>query len=57
LILDKEAKTIQWKKKASSTKGGVLTSPTGCLQVEEYKQIYIHHPAKNSSPNRSKTST
>jgi hypothetical protein len=33
LILDKEAKTIQWGKKASSTNGAGQTG----LSVEEYK--------------------
>jgi hypothetical protein len=32
MSFDKEAKTIQWKKNASSTNGAGLT---GCLHVEE----------------------
>ena len=32
LIFDKEAKIIQWKKKACSTNGAVIT---GCQHVEE----------------------
>ena len=34
LIFDKEAKTIQWKKKGSSANG---TGISGCLHVEECK--------------------
>ena len=39
LIFDKEAKTISWKKKASSINGAGLT---GCLYVEnENRAIFI----------------
>ena len=42
---DKQAQTIQCKKKASSANG---RSITGCLHVEECKYIHMYHPAQNS---------
>ena len=53
LIFDKENKIIQWKKKASSTNGAVIT---GCQPVEEWKWIHIYCYAPNSSPYGLKTS-
>jgi hypothetical protein len=46
MIFDKEAKTIQWKMRASSTHGADLT---GCLHIEGCKLIHIYHPSQNSS--------
>ena len=43
-----EKKRCNGKMKASSTNGAGLT---GCLHVEESKQMHIYHPAQNSSPN------
>jgi hypothetical protein len=42
------------KKKATSTDGADLP---GCLPVEKWKQSHTHHPAQNSSPSGSKSST
>jgi hypothetical protein len=52
LIFDKEAKTIQWKKKSSSTN---CASLTGGPHVEEYIRIY--HLAQSTSPSGSRTTT
>jgi hypothetical protein len=53
-MFNKEAKLIQWKKKAYSTNGAGLT---GCLCGDECKQIHIYHPPQTSSSIGSKTST
>jgi hypothetical protein len=44
MIFDKEAKTIQWKKKASSKNGAGLTE---YLHVEKCKWSHNYHPAQN----------
>lgn len=53
-ILEKEAKIIQWKKKASSTNSA---GTSGCLDGEECKQIHIYHSIQYSRQIESKTST
>ena len=45
-LLTKKPEIYNGKKKASSTNGAFLT---GCLCVEEYKQIHIYHSAQKSS--------
>jgi hypothetical protein len=52
--LTKKPKVHSGKKKAFSINDAGLT---GCLYVEEWKQIYIYHIAQSSSPSGSKTST
>jgi uncharacterized protein (DUF736 family) len=54
LIFDKEAKTIQWKKRASSTNG---TGSTGGYPVEESKLIHSYFLVQSPSLSGSKNST
>ena len=50
----KKKKKKRKEKKRASTNGAVLT---GCLYVEECKQIHIYLPTEHSSPSESNIST
>jgi hypothetical protein len=55
LIFDKEAKTIQWKKKRAYSRNGA--GSVGGLHVEECKLIHSHLLVQSSSPRESSSST
>jgi hypothetical protein len=54
LFLTKKAKPYNGLKKSSSANDACVTE---CLHGEECKYTSIYHPAQNSSPSGSKTST
>ena len=47
LIIDKEAKTMQWEKESIFNSGADITR---CHHVEHWKYIHIYHHVQNSNP-------